>query len=127
MLDLMVLMEEFGRGLVTEPYLPNIVICGAFLSRASESQRAEHLPMLITGDILAVLYYRQHAQWGQLFKLVPGVAAGMLAGAVFLGRLDNESMRIFLGVFDRHYGRLWNDGRQFGRPHHGNLFNHDGP
>ena len=57
------------------------------------------LPMLITGDILAVLYYRRHARWGQLFKLIPGVAAGMLGGAVFLGRLDNESMRIFLGVF----------------------------
>ena len=57
------------------------------------------LPMLITGDILAVIYYRQHAQWGQLIKLFPGVAAGMLAGALFLARLDNESMRIFLGVF----------------------------
>jgi uncharacterized membrane protein YfcA len=57
------------------------------------------LPMLITGDILAVIYYRQHAQWGQLVKLVPGVAAGMLVGALFLARLDNESMRIFLGIF----------------------------
>ena len=57
------------------------------------------LPMLIAGDILAVIYYRQHAQWGQLVKLVPGVAAGMLIGGMFLSQLDNESMRIFLGVF----------------------------
>jgi uncharacterized membrane protein YfcA len=57
------------------------------------------LPMLIAGDILAVIYYRQHAQWGQLVKLLPGVAAGMLFGAIFLARLDNESMRIFLGAF----------------------------
>ena len=57
------------------------------------------LPMLIVGDILAVIYYRQHAQWGQLVKLVPGVAAGILLGAMFLARLDNESMRLFLGVF----------------------------
>ncbi len=57
------------------------------------------LPMLIAGDILAVIYYRQHAQWGQLVKLVPGVAAGMLFGGMFLAQLDNESMRIFLGVF----------------------------
>jgi len=57
------------------------------------------LPMLIVGDILAVVYYRQHAQWGQLVKLVPGVATGILLGAMFLARLDNESMRLFLGVF----------------------------
>jgi len=57
------------------------------------------LPMLIAGDILAVIYYRQHAQWGQLVRLVPGVAAGILIGGIFLARLDNESMRLFLGVF----------------------------
>jgi uncharacterized membrane protein YfcA len=57
------------------------------------------LPMLIVGDILAVIYYRQHAQWGQLVRLVPGVAAGIMLGAMFLARLDNESMRLFLGVF----------------------------
>jgi len=57
------------------------------------------VPMLIAGDILAVVYYRQHAQWGQLVKLLPGVAAGMLAGGLFLTQLDNESMRIFLGAF----------------------------
>ena len=57
------------------------------------------LPLLIAGDILAVIYYRHHAQWGQLIRLVPGVAAGMLIGTIFLARLDNESMRMFLGVF----------------------------
>ena len=57
------------------------------------------LPMLIAGDIMAVVYYRQHAQWGQLVKLVPGVATGMLFGGISLAQLNNESMRIFLGVF----------------------------
>ena len=57
------------------------------------------LPMLIAGDVMAVMYYRQHAQWGQLVKLVPGVAVGMLVGGMFLAQLDNDSMRIFLGAF----------------------------
>jgi hypothetical protein len=57
------------------------------------------LPMLIAGDILALIYYRQHAQWRQLAKLIPGVATGMLIGGFFLSQLDNQSMRIFLGVF----------------------------
>jgi uncharacterized membrane protein YfcA len=57
------------------------------------------LPMLVVGDMLAVIYYRRHAQWGQLLRVVPGISGGMLAGAIFLSRLDNDSMRIFLGVF----------------------------
>ena len=57
------------------------------------------LPMLIAGDVLAVIYYRRYAQWRQLVKLIPGVATGMLIGGMFLSQLDNESMRIFLGVF----------------------------
>ena len=113
------------------------------------------LPMLIAGDILAVIYYRHHAQWGQLGKLVPGVAVGMLAGGLFLGQLDNESMRNFLGGFvllllvlegiarhlnldrfkadayirhyDWHHGRFWNDRWQLSRSHHGHLLNYDGP
>ena len=57
------------------------------------------LPMLIVGDILAVIYYGQHTQWRQLLRLMPGVAVGMLVGGLYLARLDNASMRIFLGVF----------------------------
>jgi hypothetical protein len=49
-LDMMVLMEEFGRGLVVEPYLVNIVLCGGFLSAASAQQRSSYLPALISGE-----------------------------------------------------------------------------
>ncbi len=48
--DLMVLMEQFGRGLVTDPYLVNVVICGGFLRSASEALRQAHLPGLIAGE-----------------------------------------------------------------------------
>ncbi len=49
-IDLMVIMEELGRGLVLEPYLVNIVICGGFLRTASPEQRAQYLPPLIAGE-----------------------------------------------------------------------------
>jgi alkylation response protein AidB-like acyl-CoA dehydrogenase len=49
-LDVAVLMEEFGRGLVAEPFLVNVAICGAFLRRASESLRAAHIPKLMEGQ-----------------------------------------------------------------------------
>ncbi len=50
-LDVAVLMEEFGRGLVAEPYLVNIALCGAFLAAAaSAAQREAHLPALMAGE-----------------------------------------------------------------------------
>ena len=80
-----------GMGILVVPLI-------AMVFPAKESVGAL-LPMLIAGDVLAVIYYRRHAQWRQLIKLMPGVATGMLIGGMFLAQLDNESMRIFLGVF----------------------------
>jgi alkylation response protein AidB-like acyl-CoA dehydrogenase len=48
--DVMVVMEEMGRGLSLEPYLVNVVICGGFLRAATAAQRSTHLPALIAGD-----------------------------------------------------------------------------
>lgn len=48
--DSMVVMEEFGKGLVVEPFLQTVVLAGGFLKRASASQKAEHLAPLIAGE-----------------------------------------------------------------------------
>lgn len=49
-MDVAVLMEEFGRGLVVEPYLVNIAVCGAFLDAAQAAQREACIPPLIAGE-----------------------------------------------------------------------------
>jgi alkylation response protein AidB-like acyl-CoA dehydrogenase len=49
-IDLMVLMEELGRGLVAEPFLVNIAICGPFLARSSGEQKQRWLDSLINGQ-----------------------------------------------------------------------------
>ena len=49
-LDIAVIMEEFGRGLVAEPYLVNVALCGRFLASANAEQRAAWLPRLIEGE-----------------------------------------------------------------------------
>ena len=44
-IDLMVIMESLGRGLVVEPYIPNVVLAGGLISRlGSEDQKKELLP-----------------------------------------------------------------------------------
>jgi alkylation response protein AidB-like acyl-CoA dehydrogenase len=55
-IELMVMMEQFGRGLIVEPYLPTIVMAGGVLRHgASQAQKARWLPPLIEGDITAAL------------------------------------------------------------------------
>ncbi|MDQ0939366.1 putative membrane protein YfcA [Streptomyces sp. V1I1] len=39
------------------------------------------LPVLIVGDVVAVLIYRRHAHWPTLLRLFPAVAAGVVAPA----------------------------------------------
>ena len=55
--ELMIVAEEFGKGLVVEPYIQTIVTCGGFLKRASEKQRHTYIPKIISGeDIWAFAY-----------------------------------------------------------------------
>ncbi len=49
------------------------------------------LPILMMGDVLAVLYYRRHIHWGYLFKLLPWVILGVLFG-VWLGKEMPEDL-----------------------------------
>ena len=51
------------------------------------------LPMLILADCFAVAWYRRHAQWDKLVRLLPWVVAGMAIGAATLwvtGKMDGS-------------------------------------
>ncbi len=56
------------------------------------------LPMLIMGDVFAVLYYRRHADWGRLGSLLPWAALGIVAGYFILGFLSDAQLRPVIGV-----------------------------
>jgi uncharacterized membrane protein YfcA len=56
------------------------------------------LPLLLAGDVLAVATYRRHADWPTLLRLFPSVAAGVVVGAVFVAKVDDEAMRRTIGV-----------------------------
>jgi uncharacterized membrane protein YfcA len=55
------------------------------------------LPLLIAGDLLAVLTYRRHAHWPTLWRLFPAVAAGVVVGTVFLMWAGDEIVRTSIG------------------------------
>lgn len=57
-IDLMVVMQRFGKGLVVEPYLANVVLAGGILKRAaSAEQKQRWLQPIIAGDTQAALAY----------------------------------------------------------------------
>jgi uncharacterized protein len=56
------------------------------------------LLLLITGDVVAVWHYRQHADWSLLRRLVPSVLPGLALGAAFLAVVDDTVLRRSIGV-----------------------------
>src|SRR5437763_1874418 len=58
--DLMVVLEELGRGLVPEPMLSTVLLGSeAVLLGGSEAQRSEQLPAVAGGDRLLALAYQE--------------------------------------------------------------------
>ncbi|WP_237389645.1 sulfite exporter TauE/SafE family protein [Bacillus sp. USDA818B3_A] len=56
------------------------------------------LPMLIIGDLFAVIYYRRSVVWKHLFSLIPWVFAGLLIGFFVLWKVNSEQLTLLLGL-----------------------------
>lgn len=62
--DVMIILEELGKGLVVEPFLPYFVFAGALLKRGDDALRAAHIPKLIEAEKLyAVAYVERNARF----------------------------------------------------------------
>lgn len=58
--ELAVMMRHFGRGLIVEPYLANIVLAGGVLRRAAgEAQKAKWMVPVIAGELQAALAFAE--------------------------------------------------------------------
>lgn len=58
--ELMLMMEQIGRGLVVEPYLPSVVLAGGFLERAgSAAQKEQYLAAIIDGSKLGAFAFAE--------------------------------------------------------------------
>ncbi len=68
--DLMIIMEQFGKGLVVEPYLPSIILAGGLITNlGSEKQINEIVPKIISGDERYVFAYAEHQSRFDLFDV----------------------------------------------------------
>lgn len=96
-IELMVMMEQFGRGLVIEPYLPSIVLAGGALRHAGDdAARARWLPGLIDGSTTGALALQEPQSRFDLANMrtraAPGDAGWQLDGhkAVVLNARDAD-------------------------------------
>ncbi|HEX3945667.1 MAG TPA: acyl-CoA dehydrogenase family protein [Rhizomicrobium sp.] len=63
--ETMIVMEEFGKTLVVEPYVPTVVIGGGLLRRAgTEQQKQEWLPKIAAGEtLIAFAFAEPHGRY----------------------------------------------------------------
>jgi hypothetical protein len=55
------------------------------------------LPVLLAGDVFAVAWYHQHADWRRLVRLLPYVLAGMIPGVAVLLWFPGNQLRPVIG------------------------------
>ncbi len=55
------------------------------------------LPMLILGDIIAIIYWRRHAVWKQLIRLIPWTFVGIILGYLLIERITNQQLMPVIG------------------------------
>ena len=57
-IEMMLVMEQIGRGLIVEPYLPTVVLAGGFLRHAgSAEQKEKYLSGIIDGSKMAAFAF----------------------------------------------------------------------
>lgn len=76
------------------------VLAGPVLAAALGATTASAfvVPLLIVGDLFALAYYRQHANWPLIIKLVPGVLIGLVLTALMFRYLEPHTMGRVIGV-----------------------------
>jgi uncharacterized membrane protein YfcA len=78
-----------GLGVLIVPLMASV-----FPAKASTGAL---LPMLIFADLFAVAWYRQHAQWRILAKILPWVLPGLVLGTVALQHTSSEALGRVMG------------------------------
>jgi alkylation response protein AidB-like acyl-CoA dehydrogenase len=92
--DVMVMMEELGKGLVVEPYLATVLMFGGLLQKGgSEAQQHDYIPRIIDGSLLGAFAYVERQSRFELAD-VKTTAASTADGFT----LNGEKVVVFNGA-----------------------------
>lgn len=56
------------------------------------------VPLLIFGDVFAVIYYNRHAQWSYIIRFLPWMILGIFVGVVLGNDLDENAFKIGMAI-----------------------------
>jgi hypothetical protein len=56
------------------------------------------LPILIAGDVFALLRHRRHAEWRSMLRLLPAACVGVVVGYLLMGRVTDTQLRPVIGA-----------------------------
>lgn len=97
---LLAILAAFGIG-VSKSGFAGIslvhVLAFIFLFGARDSTGVV-LPMLIVGDLLAVIAFRQHARWEYIRRLLLPAITGILIGWALMGRISDAAYKPVVGT-----------------------------
>ena len=96
--DVMLMMEQLGKGLVLEPYLATVLLFGGLLQKGgSAEQQANHIPKIIDGSCLGAFAYLERQS---RFELADIKTTAVADGDSF--SLSGEKVVVFNGLNADH-------------------------
>ena len=75
-----------------------LIVTGLALVYGAKESTGILMPLLICGDILAVIYYNRHVKWIYLIKLLPWMVAGVLAGVLLGKNLPEDLFKLGMAI-----------------------------
>ena len=75
-----------------------LIVTGLALVYGAKESTGILMPLLICGDILAVIYYKRHVKWIYLIKLLPWMVLGVLVGVVLGKDLPEDLFKLGMAV-----------------------------
>ena len=96
--DVMVVMEQLGKGLVVEPYFATVLLFGGLLQRAGSAElQAEIIPQIIEGKCLGAFAYLERQS---RYELADVKTTAVATGEGY--RLNGEKVVVFNGANADH-------------------------
>jgi uncharacterized membrane protein YfcA len=75
-----------------------LIVTGLALVYGGRDSTGILMPLLVCGDIFAVIYYKRHVEWIYLVKLLPWMVIGVLIGVVLGKDLPEDLFRMGMAL-----------------------------